>query len=241
MLVTQSVPLTLALQGAGPVPAVPIATVYGTLLNHRGALAALGDAVNQPPYKAPPKAPILCIKPRNTHNGHGGNIVVPHGVAELEMGASLGIVIGRTACRLTEADALSAVAGYTVCNDVSVPHASYYRPSMRFKCRDSFMPLGPWIVAAHRVPQPDALAITVSIDGQARQRSSTAGMLRPVAALLAAVTDFMTLSPGDVLMLGVPAGAPGARVGQRVSITIAGVGTLENQLIAEAAPQEHAA
>jgi 5-oxopent-3-ene-1,2,5-tricarboxylate decarboxylase / 2-hydroxyhepta-2,4-diene-1,7-dioate isomerase len=236
-----AMPVTLPFNPAGFGALLSIATVYGTLLNHRDALAALGDAVNQPPYKAPPKAPVLYIKPRNTHNGHGGNIAVPHGVAELEVGASLGIVIGRTACRLAEADALSAVAGYTVCNDVSVPHASYYRPSMRFKCRDSFMPLGPWIVAAHRVPQPDALAITVSIDGQVQQRSSTAGMLRPVAALLVAVTDFMTLSPGDVLMLGVPAGAPRARGGQRVSITIAGVGTLENHLVAEESPQEHAA
>ena len=232
MLATQFTPLTLDLQGVGP---VPIATVYGTLLNHGDALAALGDAVNQPPYKAPPKAPILYIKPRNTHIGPHAAIVVPNGVAELEMGASLGIVIGRIACRVNAEHALAVVAGYTVCNDVSVPHASYYRPSMRLKCRDSFMPMGPRVVATPQVLQPDALAVTVSIDGQVVQRSSTAGMLRPVAALLAAVTDFMTLSPGDVLMLGVPAGAPRARAGQRVSVTIAGVGTLENHLIAEAA------
>ena len=211
----------------------PIATVYGTLLNHRQALAALGDAVNQPPYKAPPKAPILYIKPRNTRAGHGDAIVVPQGVDELEMGASLGIVIGRTACRVAEADALSVVAGYTVCNDVSVPHASYYRPSLRFKCRDSFMPIGPWIVGARHVADPDALHITVKIDGEIAQRSGTAGMVRATARLIADVTEFMTLAPGDVLMLGVVAGAPRARAGQRVSISIDGVGTLENPLVAE--------
>ena len=210
----------------------PIATVYGTLLNHPGALAALGDAVNQPPYKAPPKAPILYIKPRNTYIGHGDAIVVPHGVDELEMGASLGIVIGRTACRVAEADALSVVAGYTVCNDVSVPHASYYRPSLRFKCRDSFLPIGPWIVGAQHVADPDALGITVTVDGHVVQRSGTAGMVRATARLIADVTDFMTLSPGDVLMLGVAAGAPRARAGQQVSITIDGVGTLQNPLVA---------
>ena len=212
-----------------------VATVYGTLLNHRAALAALGDAVNQPPYKAPPKAPVLYIKPRNTHNGNDGVINVPQGVAELEMGASLGIVIGRSACRVAEHEALSVVAGYTVCNDVSVPHESFYRPSMRFKCRDGFMPIGPHLVGTQQVPAPDALGITVTIDGAAALRSSTAGMQRPVAALIAAVSHFMTLSPGDVLMLGVPAGAPRARVGQRVSITIDGVGTLENTLVAEEA------
>ena len=211
----------------------PVATVYGTLLNHREALAALGDAVNQAPYKAPPKAPILYIKPRNTHVGHGDAVVVPQGVDELEMGASLGIVIGRTACRVADADALSVVAGYTVCNDVSVPHASYYRPSLRFKCRDSFLPIGPWVVGARHVADPDALGITVMIDGHVVQRSGTAGMVRATARLIAEVTDFMTLSPGDVLMLGVAAGAPRARAGQRVSISIECVGTLENLLVAE--------
>ncbi|KNZ33060.1 MAG: 2-hydroxyhepta-2,4-diene-1,7-dioate isomerase [Methylibium sp. NZG] len=226
--------MTLDLQGApGASRRVVVGTVYSTLLNHRDALAALGDAVNQPPYKAPPRAPVLGIKPRNTFNTDGGAIVVPRGVEALEMGASLGIVIGRTACRVTEADALSVVAGYTVCNDVSVPHASHYRPALRFKCRDGFMPIGPAVVSAHRVLQPDALSITVSLDGTVVQRASTGGMHRPVAALMAAVTDFMTLSPGDVLMLGVPGGAPLARAGQRVSITIDGVGTLSNTLIAE--------
>jgi 5-oxopent-3-ene-1,2,5-tricarboxylate decarboxylase/2-hydroxyhepta-2,4-diene-1,7-dioate isomerase len=213
----------------------PVATVYGTLLNHREALAALGDAVNQPPYKAAPKAPVLYIKPRCTHIGHGDAVVVPQGVDELEIGATLGMVIGRTACRVSEVDALTFVAGYTVCNDVSVPHASYYRPSMRFKCRDSFLPIGPWIVGAQHVTDPDALAIQVEIDGHTVQRSSTAGMQRPAARLIADVSEFMTLSAGDVLMLGVPYGAPRARSGQRVRITIEGVGSLENPLVAEGA------
>ncbi len=75
-------------------------TVYGTLLNHRDALVALGDQVNAAPYKAPPKAPILYIKPRNTVVGHRVPVVVPADVAELEMGATLGVVIGRTASRV---------------------------------------------------------------------------------------------------------------------------------------------
>lgn len=222
----------LALDNPGFRP-LTIGTVIGTLLNHLETLAALGDAVNQPPYKAPPKAPVLYIKPRNTHIGHGGAIVVPAGVDELEMGATLGIVIGETTCRVSEADALNSVAGYTVCNDVSVPHDSYYRPSLRFRCRDTFLAVGPCIVGARQVANPDALSISVIIDGAIVQSSSTAGMQRGAARLIAAVSDFMTLAPGDVLMLGVPAGAPRARVGQRVSIGIAGLGTLENHLVAE--------
>lgn len=211
-----------------------IGTVYGALLNHRAALAALGDAVHQPPYKAPPKAPVLYIKPRNTHIGHGDPIVVPAGVDALEIGATLGIVIGRTACRVREAEALSVVAGYTLCNDVSVPHASYYRPSLSYRCRDSFLSIGPWIVAAQRVAEPDALVISVTIDDQPVWHANTGGMFRPVARLIADVSEFMTLSAGDVLMLGVPAGAPRARAGQRVAIHIEGVGRLENPLVAEA-------
>jgi 5-oxopent-3-ene-1,2,5-tricarboxylate decarboxylase/2-hydroxyhepta-2,4-diene-1,7-dioate isomerase len=208
-------------------------TVYGTLLNHRDALAALGDQVHAAPYKAPPRAPILYIKPRNTVVGHGVPVRVPADAPELEMGATLGVVIGRTASHVAAADALAYVAGYTVVNDISVPHASVYRPSMRFKCRDGFCPMGPAIVARALVPAPDALDIVVAIDDQTVHRSSTAGLVRPVAQLIADVTEFMTLFPGDVLTVGVAAHAPRARAGQTVTITIQGVGRLQNTLIAE--------
>jgi 5-oxopent-3-ene-1,2,5-tricarboxylate decarboxylase / 2-hydroxyhepta-2,4-diene-1,7-dioate isomerase len=219
--------------GATALRAPPVRTAYGTLLNHRAALVALGEAVHEPPYKAPPKAPVLYIKPRNTFAGHGDAVVVPAGVDELEIGTTLGIVIGREACRVGEAEALSCVAGYTVCNDVSVPHASFYRPSLRFKCRDGFLPIGPWVVAARHVADPDALAVRVDIDGQRVQQTSTAGMQRPVARLIADLSAFMTLAAGDLLMLGVAAGAPRARAGQRVRIHIDGIGSLENPLVAE--------
>jgi len=209
-------------------------TVYGTLLNHRDALAALGNAVNEPPYKAPPKAPILYIKPRNTWLDAGEAIVVPAGVLELEIGATLGLVIGRAACRVSESDALSFVAGYVIVNDVSVPHDSYYRPSLRFKARDTFCPIGPF-VAREAIGSPDALGIAVTIDGETVQRASTAGLIRSAARLIAEVSDFMTLAPGDVLSVGVAAGAPRARVGQRVSIAINGLGRLDNPLVSEGA------
>ena len=209
-------------------------SVYGTLLNHHDALAALGNTVNEPPYKAAPKAPILYIKPRNTWLEAGEAIVVPAGVAELEIGATLGLVIGRPACRVSESNALNCLAGYVIVNDVSVPHASYYRPSLRFKARDTFCPIGPF-VARDAIGSPDALAIVVSIDGETVQRASTAGLIRSAARLIAEVSEFMTLSPGDVLSVGVAAGAPRARAGQRVSIAIDGLGRLDNPLIAEGA------
>jgi 5-oxopent-3-ene-1,2,5-tricarboxylate decarboxylase/2-hydroxyhepta-2,4-diene-1,7-dioate isomerase len=212
----------------------PRGTVYGTLLNFRGALEALGDAVHQPPLKAPPKAPVLYIKPRNTWAGDGDAVVLPAAVDALEFGASLALVIGRTACRVHERDALAHVAGYAVVNDVSVPHASYYRPALRFKCRDGYCPIGA-VVPRDAVADPDALAIDVEVDGQVVQRGHTSTLVRPVAKLLADITEFMTLAPGDLLMIGVPAGAPRLRAGQHATIRIEQVGTLRNHVVAERA------
>lgn len=208
------------------------ATVYGTLLNHREALAALGDEVNAAPYKTPPQAPILYIKPRNTWAQSGDSVVVPSEVHALQMGATLGLVIGRPASHLSVANALDHVAGYVVLNDISVPHESFYRPSMRFKCRDSFCPMGAY-VPKERVANPDALVVTVAIDGVVVQQTDTGERIRSVAQLLTDVTEFMTLHPGDILSIGVSAHAPLARAGQRVLITIVGVGHLENTLISE--------
>lgn len=207
-------------------------TVYGTLLNHREALAALGDQVNAAPYKAPPKAPILYIKPRNTWAKSGDSVVVPSDAPELQMGATLGLVIGRVASHVRVANALDHVAGYVVLNDINVPHDSFYRPSMRFKCRDGFCPMGAF-VPREAVANPDALAVTVAVDGVVVQRTDTAGRIRSVAQLMADVTEFMTLHPGDVLSIGVSANVPLAHAGQRVTITIAGVGQLETVLISE--------
>ena len=209
--------------------------VVGALLNHAPALAALGDAVSQPPHKAPPSAPVLAIKPRNTLALHGSTVMVPHGVTALEIGASLGVVIGRTTCRVARADAMRQVAGYVIVNDVSVPITSHYRPSVRFKARDGFCVFGPHVVAAGSISAPDALVVHVSVNGERVHRTDTSNRVRGVAQLIADVSDFMTLRPGDVLMLGVSAGAPLAGAGDSVAIAIDGLGELTCRLMAEGA------
>jgi len=218
---------------AGPTDGRP-RTVVGALLNYRQALAALGDAAAEPPYKAPPKAPVLYIKPANTYADDGSDIVLPADVPEVEIGACLGIVFGRKATRVDAAQALDYVAGYRVVADLSVPHASFYRPPMKQKSRDGFCPIGA-LAERGRVPDPDKLDIEVRIDGQVAQRATTADMIRPVARLIADVTQFMSLGRGDILLVGVPAGAPRARAGQRYEIEIAGVGRLANRLVAASA------
>ena len=200
--------------------------VYGTLLNHRSALAALGEAVNQPPYDRPPAAPVLYIKPRNTLAPSGSVVRIPPGTPDLEVGPCLGMVMGRTACRVSESRALDHVAGYLIVADVSIPHSNYYRPSIRYKARDGFCPLGPNVTARAALANPDALTIRTYIGDALVQTASTADLIRPAGRLLADVTEFMTLSPGDVLALGAAAPAPRVRAGQTATIRIDGLGAL---------------
>lgn len=210
-------------------------TVYGTLLNHRTALAALAGQLDSPPYQAPPRAPVLYLKPRNTLAADGDPVRIPAAVSELEVGACLGIVLGRTACRLTEEGALDHVAGFLIVNDVSVPHPDYYRPAVRYKARDGFCPLGPRVTARAAAGDPDALVIRTYFDGMLVQTAGTADLIRSTARLLADVTEFMTLAPGDVLAVGAAAPAPRVRAGQTVAIEIDGLGTLTNRFLPEAA------
>jgi 5-oxopent-3-ene-1,2,5-tricarboxylate decarboxylase/2-hydroxyhepta-2,4-diene-1,7-dioate isomerase len=209
--------------------------VYGALLNHASARAALGDAASRPPYGAPPDAPVLYIKPRNTLGLSGSAVRIPVGAPELEVGACLGLVIGRTACRVSESRALDYVAGYLIVADVSIPHSSYYRPSIRFKARDGYCPLGPAVTARAAVANPDTLTLRTHLDGALVQTASTADLIRPAGRLLADVTEFMTLAPGDVLALGAAAPAPRVRSGQTVTIDIHGLGSLSIPFIEAAA------
>jgi 5-oxopent-3-ene-1,2,5-tricarboxylate decarboxylase / 2-hydroxyhepta-2,4-diene-1,7-dioate isomerase len=210
-------------------------SVYGVLMNHPSALAAIGEAASRPPYNAPPVAPVLYIKPRNTLAPANSAVTVPAGTPELEVGACVGLVIASTACRVAEPQALEFVAGYLIVADVSVPHSSYHRPSVRYRARDGFCPLGPAVTARAAVENPDALTIRTYIDEVLVQTSSTADLIRPVRRLLADVTEFMTLSPGDVLALGAAAPAPRVRAGQSMSIEIDGLGRLGSHYVGSAA------
>jgi 5-oxopent-3-ene-1,2,5-tricarboxylate decarboxylase / 2-hydroxyhepta-2,4-diene-1,7-dioate isomerase len=206
-------------------------TVVVALLNHPGQIQALGEAVHAAPYKAPPQAPVLGVKPRNTWVGDGAAIAVPaEGVV---LAASLGVVIGRTAFAVAEGQAMAHVAGYLVGVDLHLPLASHYRPAIRQRARDGFCPLGPAVVPAADVADPDALAVRVWMDGALAHEGSTAGRTRGVARLVADVSAFMTLQPGDVLLLGAAPSMPVAHAGQQVVVDIASVGRLGFGLVPE--------
>ncbi|WP_203363006.1 fumarylacetoacetate hydrolase family protein [Bacillus sp. REN10] len=208
-------------------------TIYGTALNYKGALVALGEAVNGAPYNSPPKAPVLYIKPANTLNEHGKPIPLPKGVLELEVGACLGVVMNRTTTKVSEEEALQFVEGYIVVNDVSIPHESLYRPAIKQKARDGFCPISSQMIQQEAVTNPDSLGVRVWINGELRQENTTANLVRSISRLLADVTEFMTLYSGDILLVGVPEQPPLAKAGDRIRIEIDEVGFLENTVVPE--------
>lgn len=204
-------------------------TVVGVLLNDRQAYRQLESAMDAPPYKAPPVAPVLYIKPANTYAADGDTILLPPDVSEIEVGPCLGVVIGRTAARVSCETAMEYVAGYRVVADLTVPHTSYFRPALKQRCRDGFCPLSSVTTPANQVENPDRLPMLVSIDGR-QLLETTTDFIRPVARLIADITAFMTLEAGDIVLTGVPHGAPRAHAGQRYEITIPGVGSVSNRL-----------
>lgn len=200
-------------------------TVYGTLMNFRGELEALGDKMNEPPYKAPPKAPVLYVKPANTWTENGGRIPVPARVPEVEIGATVAMVM----------KSATEIAGFVLMNDVSIPHESLFRPPVKFKCLDGFLGIGDRVRARNEAGDPAVFKLEVRINGELKQTVRFSQLVRPADQLLADVSEFMTLGAGDMLMLGCDVGRPRARVGDRIEISMPALGTLSNTLVAEAA------
>jgi 5-oxopent-3-ene-1,2,5-tricarboxylate decarboxylase/2-hydroxyhepta-2,4-diene-1,7-dioate isomerase len=201
-------------------------TVYGVLMNFRSEWEALGEVMNEPPYKAPPKAPVLYIKPANTWSEPGARIEVPARIAEVEIGATIGMVMNTP----------GQVMGYVLMNDLSIPHASFFRPPVKFKCLDGFLGVGGEMLPAAGAIDPSRFAVEVRINGVLLQTVKFDQLMRNPKQLLADVSEFMTLGPGDVLMLGCEAARPRAKAGDVIELSAAGIGALTNTLVAEAAP-----
>jgi 5-oxopent-3-ene-1,2,5-tricarboxylate decarboxylase / 2-hydroxyhepta-2,4-diene-1,7-dioate isomerase len=209
-------------------------TVVGAMFEFQSAWDAAAETMAREPHHRPPKHPVLYIKPANTWRTVGQSVLLPSDVNEVQVGATLGVAFARTAARVDERDALDYVAGYCIVNDVTVPHSSLLRPPMKQKCRDGFCPIGPCVPASF-VADPSALEIRSYVEGVLLHTANTATLRRSVARLIADVSDFMSLAPGDLLLVGVPHGVPLARAGQRMAIEIDGLGRLENMLEREPA------
>ncbi|BDG30786.1 hypothetical protein PthBH41_04980 [Parageobacillus thermoglucosidasius] len=207
--------------------------IYGVLLNYKGEWEQFREQMTKPPYHHPPNAPILYMKPSNTVNVHGGCIPLPDDVPELQVGAALGVVIGQTATKVAKERAFDYISGYTIVNDVTIPHETIYRPAVKERARDGFTPVGPWVVEKKDVDDPDLLDIRVFVNDRLVQHNNTKHLMRSVASLLADITEFMTLYPGDVLLVGVPERAPLVKAGDYVRIEIEKIGRLENTVVHE--------
>jgi 2,4-didehydro-3-deoxy-L-rhamnonate hydrolase len=183
-----------------------------------------------------PKAPLLFAKWPNTLIGDGDAIVLPPEAHEVDYEAELGVVIGTTAKRVGEADALDHVAGYICVNDVSARDLQFGDGQWtRGKSPDTFCPVGPRLVPREEIDDPQQLGIRCVLNGETLQDSSTAQMIFSVAEIIAYVSRIITLEPGDLIATGTPAGVGVFRDpkillkdGDEVRVEIDGLGTLTN-------------
>jgi len=221
-----------------PGASVQLGSVIGLALNERRELASLDGLTSAPPYQKPAQRPVLYLKPANTHVISGTQIALNAQTEAVSVAGCLGIVLGAPLARASAGEAARAILGYTIAADLSVPHDSYYRPAIRQKCQDGFCPIGPWLSPRASIGDPDALDITVEIDGVLAYRTSTADLVRSTTALLAEISQFMTLQAGDLILAGPSQSPAHARHGAHVAVSIAAIGTLDFSLAADAAHAE---
>ncbi len=220
-------------------------TVYSILLNDQRFVRSLGEQALSAPYKSPPKAPVLSVKPRSCWAAADASIEVPVG-SDLQTGACFGLVIKRDLCNLggpagclvggseKRFDLCEAIAGVCLVNECSLPFESHYRPAVAQKARD-----GHCIFASKIIPFESAYqerSFEVLIDNELLQRQN--GLVchdyatRNIEQLLIDVTNFMTLKAGDIVLLGASFRSPVATLGQSIEIRSPQFGTMRNTVVA---------
>jgi len=211
---------------------LPVGTVYGALLNDRATIERLTPQFDRPPYKAVPKAPILYIKSRNTFAADGDVVEVPADPGEVRVEATIGLVIGKIATRVSADQAMNHVVGMVIVSDLTLPHENYYRPAVVQRNRDGFCPMSRMFTAQTGFDLGNA-TLSVSINEKRVYERSFSTLVRPAAELIADVTAFMTLTTGDVLLLGPGDGAPIAHAGDQINIAVPGLGDLGHSVVEE--------
>lgn len=204
-----------------------VGTVYGVLLNDRDEREQLEPAFHQDPYKAPPKAPVVYIKPRLSVTAGGQPVPLPEGEEDLVAAATLALLFASDATAVSAQDAWSHVGAVSLALDVSIPTESYYRPTIAQRCRDGFLPLGKAVAPT----QPDE--IVTYVDGREAHRWSLSRFERPIGQLVADLSAFMTLKAGDTLLVGLPGDAPRVYLGQTIRVEAAGLPPLETTVAQE--------
>ena len=205
-------------------PPVEAGTIFAVGLNY-------DDHARELSFK-PPEQPLLFLKTHTTLVGDRGRTPRPAGVAYMHYECELAVVIGKKGRRIHRDDAPLHVAGYTVANDYAIRDylENYYRPNLRVKNRDASTPLGPWLVDAADVTDPMNLTLRTFVNGCQTQHGSTRDMIFTVPALIEHISEFMTLSPGDVILTGTPDGLDNVQPGDEVLTEIEGIGRLVNYI-----------
>lgn len=185
--------------------------------------------------------PTIFTRFADTQVGHLQAAWIPSASSEVDYEGELVVVIGRPGRRISEAQALAHAAGYSCYNDVSMRdwqrHTSQFTPGKNFPRAGAF---GPWIVTADEIADPGGLELTTRLNGKTVQHSNTSQMIFPIPQLIAYISSFTPLAPGDVIVTGTPAGVGFKREpplflkpGDVVEVEIANVGILRNSFIAE--------
>ncbi|MBW5484744.1 fumarylacetoacetate hydrolase family protein [Streptomyces bambusae] len=182
-------------------PVGRIGKVVGIGLNYHGHAAEVGAAT--------PEEPIMFLKAPDTVVGPDDNVLIPRGSVKTDWEAELGVVIGSTARYLGSAEeGLAHVGGYVLVNDVSEREFQIERGGTWDKGKncETFTPLGPWLVTADEIPDPQVLDVRLWVNGELKQDGSTSDQIFPVGEVVRYLSRFMTLYPGDVIVTGTPAG-----------------------------------
>ena len=201
-----------------------------------GTVFALGlnyaDHAKELAFKAP-EVPLVFLKGTNGIVGHRAFTRRPKDATYMHYECELAVVIGKQGYRVPKECAYDIVRGYTVANDYAIRDylENWYRPNLRVKNRDGCTPLGPWLVDRADVPDPMNLKLATRVNGTTTQQGTTADMIFDIPTLIAYLSSFMTLYPGDVILTGTPEGLADVKAGDVVETEIEGIGTLVNTIV----------
>ena len=219
-------PFQLAVRGRAPIPAGKIVAVAKNYEDHRKEMAgAMGSGAGGD--QKPPGDPVLFLKPASCLVGDGGAIRLPPGVANVHWETELAVVIGSTLSRATEDDAMRAVLGYGVMLDMTARdlQAEAKRaglPWMLSKSIDTFGPMSE-VVPAGACPSWDKIELKLVVNGETRQSGRAGDMIHGVPKLLAYISRYITLEPGDIVATGTPAGVGACKAGDSLEASLVGL------------------
>ena len=191
------------------------------------------DHAKELAFQKAPEEPLVFLKGERALNGHRQTTRRPADATYMHYECELAVVIGRQAKNVKRGDAYDFIAGYTVANDYAIRDylENWYRPNLRVKNRDGTTPVGPWLVDTRDIPDPMALALKTTVNGQVTQQGHTKDMIFDVPFLIEYFSSFMTLAPGDLILTGTPDGVVDCKAGDVVVTEIEGIGALMNTIV----------